>query len=100
MNYILNMMGKQWINVPKCSSDLPISALCGSCHCLQVLRKQVNPGQLSEFPWDFLGSFSLALGSYFSKFSYKPNFPKTDGAEGLLLVHWFHPWQWVELDLL
>lgn len=40
---------KEWINV-HWPSDLPISALCGSCHCFQVLRKQVNPGQLSEFP--------------------------------------------------
>lgn len=56
-------MKKQWINVPW-PSDLPISALCGSCHYLQVLRKQVDPGQVSEFPWGFLGSFSLALDVY------------------------------------
>lgn len=64
-----------------------MSALCGPSHCLCVLRKQVNPGQLSEFVRNFPGFFNLALGGY--AFSWKPKFFSTDGTEELLVLQTF-----------
>lgn len=75
MKNILDMMKNQWVNVPW-PSELPVSALGGSCHYLQVLRKQVNPGQL-----DWLESFLALLVSpwMFTSSSESPIFLKQMG---------------------